>query len=72
MRSVPVLPVSLLLLPHESRQKKEHFYTMQEVERLREYLNIVPLFVIHTYTYHNLVKFIRKATFILVNCFVRL
>ena len=50
MRSVPVLPVIFWLLAHESqdnpvRQKKEHFYTMQEDERLREYLHIVPLFV---------------------------
>mgnify|MGYP004172067489 CR=1 FL=1 len=40
------------VLAHESqdnpvRQKKEHFYTMQEDERLREYLHIVPLFIIH-------------------------
>ena len=61
MRSVPVLPVIFWLLSHESqdnpvRQKKEHFNTMQEGERLREYIHIVPLFVIHTYvlTWYNL------------------
>ena len=38
------------LMNHKTihHDKKTHFFTMQEVERLREYLNIVPLHICYT------------------------